>query len=111
MLADPGVRKDDDAVWARVRSVTVRLSEVLLEDSVETVIVDGDVPATGLRVALRTSFASATKRVEADPTRTYSRDLVFLAAHYAEPRAAGDLELDTDALTVDQAVDAIVSRM
>jgi len=111
MLADPAARKDDDATWERARRVTSRLVDALLAEGIATVVVDGDVPVAGLRVALRTSLASAFARVDADATRTFSRDRVFLAQHYASATFDGDLALDTDALTVGQAVDAVVSRI
>jgi hypothetical protein len=111
MLISPEQRKDDDATWDRARRVAAQLAGVFLADGIANVIVDGDAPVAGLRVALNASYASAVERVHADPTRTFSRDLAFLAAHYAHHSADGELVLDTDVLTVDQAVDEVVRRI
>jgi len=111
MLAPAERRKDDDATWDRARRVTARLASAFLADGVANVIVDGDAPVTGLRVALQTSYTSAVNRVSADPTRTFSRDLEFLAAHYADHAPDGELVLDTDASTIDQAVEEVIRRI
>ena len=39
-------------------------------------------------VTLRVSFDEAVRRIDGDPTRTFSRDLDFLRRHYDKAEAA-----------------------
>jgi cytidylate kinase len=121
--------KDDAATWSRARRIAGRLTNALLEDGFDIVIAEGDFLEDSARrelvsllpdvvpvrfVTLRVGLATALARVQQDPTRGLSRDRAFLTRHYEElaatldARPEHDLCLDTEALTVEQAADAIV---
>ena len=71
---------------------------------VDVVVIDGDPPLPADRfVTVVASFEAAVQRVAIDPTRTRSKDLVFLRAHYDEPHEERGLVLDTVALSVEDA--------
>ena len=71
---------------------------------VDVVVIDGDPPLPADRfVTVVASFEAAVRRVAIDPTRTRSKDLVFLRAHYDEPHVERGLVLDTDVLDVEEA--------
>jgi hypothetical protein len=72
--------------------------------AVDVVVIDGDPPLPADRfVTLVASFDAAAERVAIDPTRTRSKDLVFLRAHYDEPCENRGLVLDTVELRVEEA--------
>jgi hypothetical protein len=64
-------------------------------------------------VTLRVDLTTALLRVEQDPTRGVSRDETFLTRHYEElaetlrERPEHDLCLDTGAVTIEQAAEAV----
>jgi hypothetical protein len=112
MLVDPTTRKDDDATWARTQRVARHLVEALLDEGARTVIVDGEIELDGaLRVVLHAPLETAFVRVDADPARTFSRDRVFLAEHYATASFEGDLRFDTSEVSADAIADAIAERL
>jgi hypothetical protein len=112
MLVDPATRKDDEATWARTQRVAVHLVQALLDEGARTVIVDGELELDGaLRVVLHAPLEMAYARVDADPTRTFSRDRVFLAEHYANASFEGDLRFDTSEVNADAIADAIAKRL
>ena len=121
--------KNDLAIWRRAQRAVGRLAAAFAADGVEAVIVDGDfltaadreafLTGTGANtprwVTLHIEFDEAKARVMCDPTRTASRDLAFLKKHYddaalAIPRfASTDLLLDTQSMTVDEAVSKVLN--
>jgi len=105
------------------------LTEALLADGVDVVIAEGDFLDDRARhelvstlaedvrvrfVTLRVDLLTALSRVDQDPTRGTSRDRRFLTRYYEEVaetlrvRPAHDLCLDTGALTVEQATEAVI---
>lgn len=132
MLEHDGARKDDDAKWARARRAAAALATRFAKDGVEFVIVEGDFLTADDRrlfvealdasaeprfVTLRVSFDEAVRRIEGDPTRTFSRDRDFLRRHYDKAEAAvddvpaSDLLVDTEDVTVDDVAALIADRM
>jgi adenylylsulfate kinase-like enzyme len=129
MLEHDGARKDDDELWATVRQAALALALAFLADGIGAVIVEGGLPVAGERarvadavpagvevrhITLWASFATACDRVDADPTRTYSRDRDLLRREYDDADAAhrdlpaDDLLLDTETITAEQAARTIV---
>jgi adenylylsulfate kinase-like enzyme len=128
MLEHDGARKDDEKKWTRARHASGALANRFAADGVEIVIVEGEFLTADDRrllvealdesveprfVTLRVSFDEAVRRVDGDPTRTFSRDLGFLRGHYDQAQAAagdtpaGDLLVDTEGATVDDVAAAI----
>ena len=106
MLEPPEARKDDPAAWARARRAATALEGFFVQDGVDVVIVEGDVGAVvdGAvpYVRLHVSFDEACRRVDADTTRTFSRERGFLRSQHVAwettPETAG-LSIDTEAVT------------
>ena len=132
MLEPDHVRKDDAAKWLRARRASAALADAFLLDGVEVVIVEGEFLTPDDRrafvdalhsgekprfVTLRTSFDVALRRVDADPTRTFSRDRAFLSRHYREAErpllelASTDLVLDTTSIDADEAARRIAKSV
>jgi adenylylsulfate kinase-like enzyme len=128
MLEHDGARKDDEQKWSRARQAAAALANRFAADGVEVVIVEGefltaddrrllvdalDEAAEPRFVTLRVSFDEAVRRIDRDPTRTFSRDLVFLRRHYDEAEAAmrdapaSDLVLGAEGVPVDEVAAAI----
>lgn len=127
MLEHDGARKDDDARWAQAQRAAAALANRFAKDGVEFVIVEGDFLVDDRRlfvealdasaeprfVTLRVSFDEAVRRIDGDPTRTFSRDRDFLRRYYDRAEAAiddvpaSDLLVDTEDLTVDDVAAAI----
>jgi predicted kinase len=132
-MLDPGPTrgpKADPATWTAARRAAGSLADALLADGC-AVVVEGDLltgtergellervrrPVEPVCVTLRAPVEAALERVAADPTRTGSKDPVFLRSHYDDlapvlaERPAGDLVLDTAAIGVDAAAAAVVER-
>jgi chloramphenicol 3-O-phosphotransferase len=130
MLDPAGAPKSDDAIWRRARRASGALTNALLADGHDAVVVEGGFLGEQARsdftgvlrgsirplfVALEAPLAVALTRAQADPTRGVSRDPAFLRAHYEEVTAVleqareTDLVLDTSLFQVDAAARAIVS--
>jgi len=130
MLAPGATGKDDASTWSRARRLAAQMADALFENDVDAVVLEGDFLAPDERaeltaalrsapriryVTLEVPLADALARVTADPTRGISRDPAFLARHYEEidpllrDRPASDLRLDTSAVSVDEAADAVVA--
>ena len=130
MLEHARAPKNDAALWARARRTAGALTKALLAEGINVVIAEGDFLDDPSRqefvsklaedvrvrfVTLRVDLLTALSRVDQDPTRGISRDRGFLTRHYEEVaetlrvRPAQDLCLDTGALTVKQATEAIVA--
>jgi adenylylsulfate kinase-like enzyme len=128
MLEHDGARKDDDATWTRARRAAAALANRFATDGVEVVIVEGDFLTADDRrllvevldasaeprfVMLRVSFDEAVRRVEGDPTRTFSRDRDCLRRDYDRADAAiddvpaSDLLVDTEGVAIDDVAAAI----
>jgi shikimate kinase len=125
--AGPGRPKSDERLWSYARQTAGRLAAVFLAEE-RCVVVEGnfaadqaldeferELPAgVSLRlVMLKVDFESAWQRAQADASRGLSRDASFLSAHYREfmPqwRDRDVLQLDTGALSLAEAADAIVA--
>ena len=123
-----GVAKDDEETWAMVRRAAAALTDTFLSDGVRDVVVEGTfftlaeraayldaltTPIAPTFVTLRVGYDEAIRRAEADPSRGVSRDPAFLRPHYARMEAvvasvpATDLIIDTERLTIEEAVAAI----
>ncbi len=123
-----GVAKSDDAGWMLARRAAAALTDTFLRGGVCAVIVEGrfftpaertaylDALGTAVParfVTLRVPYAEALRRATADRTRLLSRDPVFLGPYYTAVERdfarvpAADLVLETDRVTVDEAVAAI----
>ena len=121
MLEHDGARKDDDEKWTQARRAAAALANRFAADGVEVVIVDGefltandrrpfvealDVRAEPKFVTLQVSFDEAARRIDGDPTRTFSRDLGFLREHYDHAQAAAgdtpasELLIDTEGVAI-----------
>jgi adenylylsulfate kinase-like enzyme len=132
MLEHVRAPKNDAALWSRARRTAGAFTKALLAEGVDVVIAEGDFLDDPSRqelvsafaedvrvrfVTLRVDLLTALCRVNEDPTRRISRDRGFLTRHYegvAETlrvRPAQDLCLDTGALTVKQATEAIVALL
>jgi cytidylate kinase len=128
MLEHDGARKNDDAIWTRARRAAAALANRFSTDGVEVVIVEGDFltaddrrslvevldASAGPRfVTLRVSFDEAVRRIEGDPTRTFSRDRDFLRRDYDRAEAAiadvpaSDLLVDAEGVPIDDVAVAI----
>ncbi len=122
MLEHDDTRKDDEKKWTRARHAAGALANRFATDGVEIVIVEGEFLAADDRrvlvealdesaeprfVTLRVSFDEAVRRIDGDPTRTFSRDRDFLRRHYDEAEAAirntpaSDLVVETGGAPVD----------
>jgi hypothetical protein len=123
----PGRPKNDERLWSQARRTAGRLAAVFLAEG-RCVIAEGDFaedhalcefeaelpPDVQSRlVMLGVDFESALRRAQADPSRGLSRDPSFLSAHYREfaPQWHGRdvLELDTSALSLTEAAEAVVA--
>jgi predicted kinase len=132
MLEHARAPKNDAVLWTRARRTAGALTKALLADGVDVVIAEGDFIDDPSRqelvsafaedvriqlVTLRVDLLTALSRVDQDSTRGISRDPGFLTRHYEEVaetlrvRPAQDLCLDTGALTVKQATEAIVALL
>ena len=130
MLEHDGARKDDDGKWQLARRAAAALSNAWLKDGADVVIVEGDFLTATKRhvlieeleptvvprfVTLRVSFDEAVARVESDPTRTFSRDLVFLRQHHEAAESAlrslpgSDLIQDTESVEADEVARAVAA--
>jgi shikimate kinase len=126
MLDPQGRPKNDAVLWSTARRVAGRLTTALLAEG-RPVVAEGDFAggsalaefATELPggvqprlVLLEVDFTKAFERASADPTRGASRDREFLSRHYKEFMAGWEgresLRLDTGAVTVDEAADAVI---
>ena len=129
MLEHTQAPKRDEAIWSGARRMAGALTNAFFEDGIDVVIAEGDFLEDSARnefvsmlhddvpvrfVSLSVPLATALVRVEQDPTRGLSRDRNFLTRHYEElagtlsRRPEHDLCLDTGALSVEQAAEAIV---
>jgi hypothetical protein len=126
-MLDPGRGvKDDAEVWRAARRAAGAIAGVLLADG-RDVVVEGDFRTAAKRselaaglpgavdarwVTLRAGFEEALRRAQADPTRGLSRDPAFLRAHYDEdePGLPDDLVLDTERLSLEACVRAVVRQ-
>jgi hypothetical protein len=123
--------KNDAAVWSRSRRLAGALTAAFLGDGIDVVVAEGEFLEEGARrefasmlpdgvrvqmVTLRASLSTALERVDRDPTRGVSRDRGFLARHYADMenvlarRPSDDLVLDTDEMTLEKSVQAVLDR-
>ena len=130
MLAPDGEAKDDPSTWSRARRLAARMADALLESGVEAVVLEGDFLAPDERaellaalesepriryVTLEAPLADAVARAAVDRSRGISRDPAFLTHHYEEigpllrARPQSDLGLDTSAVSVDEAAEAVVA--
>lgn len=110
------------------REGAAALTDALLEDGVQVVVVEGDFLSERARgefvshlgaagsvrfVTLDVSLATALVRVKQDPTRGISRDPAFLTRHYQaltdviRERAREELCLDTAEVTAEEAAKSI----
>lgn len=124
MLEHTSGPKDDPSKWSRARRAAAALADVLLDEGVTVVIVDGDFVAAPDRaeftaalhavvepqfVTLRVSFDEAFRRASNDSARGLSRERAFLAAYYEAAAAAlddppsADLVVDTMSITAAEA--------
>ena len=106
------------------------MTDALLDDGVDVVVVEGDLLTekeraeftTALRATVAPVFVTvrvpvdvALQRVVEDPTRGVSRDPAFLRRHYEDlddavrTRPSGDLVIDTSAVGVDEAACTIAA--
>jgi hypothetical protein len=126
-MLDPGRGvKDDPQLWCDARRSAGAIVGVLLAEG-RAVVLDGDFRtapkraelAAGLParvevryVTLRVGFEEALRRAQADPTRRLSRNPAILRAHYDadEPGLPDDLVLDTERLSLDACVRAVVRQ-
>jgi cytidylate kinase len=129
MQAHPNAdAKGEAARWQAARRAAAAVAESFLGDGIAAVVVEGSFQdgdargalATSLRsaadaffVTLRVSYEEALRRAMADPTRGASRDAAFLRRYYDDRRyelenvPAGDLVIDTERLTEQEAVATI----
>ena len=124
-----GVAKSDERLWSQSRRVAGRLAGTLLAEG-RSVVAEGnfagdqslaeferELPAkVRLRlVVLDVDFETALRRTEADPSRGLSKDPVFLSRHYeafsAQWQDREVLRLDSDALSLAQATDAVAAAV
>jgi chloramphenicol 3-O-phosphotransferase len=121
-----GAPKEDETKWRRARRAAAALTTSALEGG-DAAILDADVLTPGaselllylrgdtkpLIVALSVSFAGALGRVDADSTRTASRDRAFLRRHYdvvdeaLRSFASIDLAIDTEVVPAEEAARTI----
>jgi len=123
MLEPDAAPKNDDETWKRARAACAMFAATLIGDGVEVVIVDGEFSTAADRAAfvtswrgpaprfvtLRASFDIAVGRVQADASRTRSRDLGFLRDHYDAfgDAASTDLAVETDSIIAEDAARTI----
>jgi energy-coupling factor transporter ATP-binding protein EcfA2 len=128
MLDVHGGHKGDDRRWEAARRGSAGLADRFLAAGIDVVVVEGefdeaargvfaadlDRRAAPLFVTLTVSYEEAYRRARADPTRGLSRDPAFLWPWFREYLRASaddeatDLVLDTERLSIDRCVDAIV---
>jgi predicted kinase len=129
MLEHTRAVKNDPAIWSRARQTAGALTNAFFDDGIDVVIAEGDFldererdefvsvlldAATTRFVTLNVSVRTALARVEQDPTRSLSRDRDFLVRHYDElaevlrRRPDGDLCIDTDKVTLEEATQSVV---
>jgi len=128
MLDVHGGHKGDDRRWEAARRGTAGLAHRFLAAGIDVVVVEGefDGAARGVFAAdvgdraaprfvtLTVSYEEAYRRARADSTRGVSRDPAFLWPWFQEylrasaEEAATDLVLDTERLSIDRCVEAIV---
>ena len=126
-----GGRKRDDRRWEAARRGAAGLADGFVASGIDVVVVEGefDGPARAtfandlartvdpLFVRLTVSYEEALQRARADPTRGISRDPTFLWPYFQEYRRAApheaptDLVLDTERLSVDRCVQAILGLL
>jgi predicted kinase len=120
--------KNNHAMWVRARRAAAALTDALLEDGVDVVIVEGDFlshqerdefltalrsPIAPLYVTVHVSIDVALQRVQADATRGISRDPGFLRRHYRQlehvlrDRPETDLVVDTESVNPEEAARVI----
>lgn len=125
-----GVPKSDDASWRLARRAAAALTDTFFAARLHAVIVEGRfftpaeraafleplaTPVAASFVTLRVPYQEALRRAEGDVTRTVSRDPAFLGPYYLGVErdlasvATTDLVLDTDRVSVDEAVAAITA--
>jgi shikimate kinase len=130
-MLDPRARsgrpKSDERLWSQARRVAGRLAAALLNEG-RQVVVEGDFAADvalaeferelpeGVRlrgVMLGIDFETALHRTQADPSRGLSKDPSFLSVHHTafspQWRDRDVLRLDTGALSLAEATDAVVA--
>jgi predicted kinase len=119
----------DDRRWDAARAGAAGLAGGFLASGIDVVVVEGEFderaraafaadlagrPAVRF-IALSVSYDEALRRARADPTRGVSRDPAFLRPFFQQyERAAAhegpvDLELDTERLSIDRCVEAILA--
>jgi hypothetical protein len=126
-MLDPGRGvKDDARLWRAARRSAGAIAGLLLADG-RDVVLEGDFRTAAKRaelaiglpdgvepcwVTLRVGFEEALRRAQADPTRGLSRDPAILRAHYDEdePGLPDDLVLDTERLSLEGCVRAVVRQ-
>jgi cytidylate kinase len=122
-------QQGDASRWQAARRAAAAIAESFLKDGIATVLVEGSFQDVAARevlaavlqstseahfVTLRVSYQEALRRAKADPTRGASRDAAFLRRYYDDRRSAlenvppGDLVIDTERLTEQEAVATIV---
>ena len=125
-----GVTKGDERTWAIARRAAAALTDTFLSEGVRDVVVEGTfftqaeraqyldaltTPVTTKFVTLRVGYEEAIRRAKTDPSRGVSRDPEFLRPYYTRVEAevtavpATDLIIDTELLTPEEAVAAIVA--
>jgi predicted kinase len=115
------------AQWHAARHAAAEVAASCLRDGIAAVVVEGSFQDAGARealaaslrlsdalfVTLRVSYEEALRRAMADPTRGASRDAAFLRRYFDGRRPVlenvppGDLVIDTERLTEQEAVAAI----
>lgn len=123
------VRTPPKRAWSAARRAAASVTDAFVAEGIDVVVTEGEFITPSERaeyvdylspsvhvtfVTLWVSYPEALRRATADRTRGLSRDPAFLSSHYentasalaATPRT--DLLLDTSALTVEAAVDAVV---
>jgi adenylylsulfate kinase-like enzyme len=131
MVEHDRAAKDRVEKWSRARRAAAALTDVLLDDVIGVVVVEGDfltqeeraeflnaLPSgvAPLFVTVHVSIDIALQRVRHDPSRGISRDPGFLRRHYEQledavrscPRT--DLVVDTGSVDVNEAARTIVER-
>jgi chloramphenicol 3-O-phosphotransferase len=128
MLDMRGGRKGDDRRWDAARRGAAGLADGFAASGIDIVVVEGEFNeaargafaaelsgrAAPRFITLTVSYEEAYRRARADSTRGISRDPAFLWPYFQEYRRAAadeaptDLVLDTERLSVERCVEAIV---
>lgn len=129
LLEERGSSAGEPEAWRRAHRLGGRIVAALFAEGVEVAVAEGDFldedterdflaaarPAHVRKIVLRASLETALGRVLVDDDRGISRDRAFLARHYEEigaaltRRPAAELLLDTDEMSLEEAVAATVA--